>query len=88
MDVEVHILCYCEENILGWTLRHYTSFAETVVVHDAFSTDRSREIAKEYGAEVVDWHCPKLDDLKAKKLKEDAARHANSLRQLVPALKS
>lgn len=67
-----HLLCWNEENILPWSLRHYTSMCERVIVHDAFSTDRSREICAEYRAEVVDWHCPKLDDLKAKKVKEDA----------------
>lgn len=71
-SVECHILCYCEAEILPYTLRHYATFCERIVVHDAFSKDGSRDIAKEYGAEVRDWDCPGVDDLKAKKLKEDA----------------
>src|SRR6185436_5072198 len=69
MKVEVHILTYNEEAILPYTLRHYNTFAQPVVVHDAFSTDRTREIAKEYGAVVLDWDCPEINDLIAMNLK-------------------
>ena len=55
MNVEVHIVTYNEERILPWTLRHYGTFAARIVVHDSFSTDRTREIAWKAGAEVIDW---------------------------------
>lgn len=53
--VEVHIVCYNEEHILPYTLRHYATFAGKIVLHDSFSTDHSREIARAAGAEVRDW---------------------------------
>lgn len=53
--VEVHILTHNEELILPYTLRHYRTFASKIVVHDTFSTDRTREIALANGAEVRDF---------------------------------
>ncbi len=70
--IAAHILCFNEQDILGFTLRHYTSFCETVVVHDAFSTDRSRDICEQYGAEVRDWRTDGVNDMLAKKVKADA----------------
>ena len=70
--IEVHILCYMEQDILPYTLKHYKSFGDkcSIVVHDSFSTDNSRIIAKHYGAKVVDWDTGgKLNDLLALQLK-------------------
>ena len=53
--VELHILTFNEEEILPYTLRHYRSFCSRMVCHDSFSTDQTRAIAAEYGAEVKDW---------------------------------
>lgn len=69
---EAHILCYNEQDILPYTCRHYATFCDKIVVHDAFSTDSSRDIARKYGAEIRDWHCKGVNDLIAKKTKEDA----------------
>lgn len=77
-SVEINILCYNESEILPYTLRHYATFCERIVVHDAFSTDRSREIAKEYGAEVRDWKTDGVNDILAKKTKEDAVMASQS----------
>ena len=55
LKIEVHILTYNEEEMLPYTLRHYTSFAHLVRLHDAGSTDRTLEIAKEFGADVQSW---------------------------------
>jgi len=71
-SVTAHILCFNESEILPYSLRHYSLFCDKIVVHDAFSTDTSRDIARHYGAEVRDWHCKGVDDLVAKKTKEDA----------------
>lgn len=76
MNVSVTILCYNEQDILPYTLRHYATFCDRMVVYDAFSTDRSREIAKEYGAEVVDWATKGVDDLQAKAVKENACMNS------------
>lgn len=53
--IEVHILTRNEEAMLPYALRHYRTFASRIIVHDAFSTDRTREIALAAGAEVVDF---------------------------------
>lgn len=71
MSVEVHILCFNEEEVLPFTLLHYGTFAEKIIVHDGFSTDRSREIAREYGAEVRDFNSDGVNDTLFKQLKEN-----------------
>ncbi len=55
MKVEVHLCSYNEAEILPFTLRHYATFCSRIVIHDNYSTDNSRELAKDAGAEVVDW---------------------------------
>lgn len=72
MSVEAHILCFNEQDILPYTLRHYTMIADRVVLHDAFSTDGSRDIARKYGVEIRDWNCIGVNDLIAKQTKERA----------------
>ena len=56
MSCEVHILAWNEAAILPYTLRHYRTFCDKMVVHDARSTDRTRDIAQWWGAEVRDWN--------------------------------
>lgn len=68
--VQVHVLCYNEREILPYSLRHYATFADSIIVHDAFSTDGSREIARSYGADVQDFVTDGVNDLLAKQLKE------------------
>lgn len=48
-------ITFNEERILPYWLRHYSTFATQLVVHDSFSTDRTREIAASFGAEVRDF---------------------------------
>ena len=78
MRAEVHILCFNEEQILPYTLRHYATFCDKIVLHDAFSTDSSRVIARKYGAEVRDWHCIGVNDLIAKRTKEEAVMNSKA----------
>lgn len=74
-DVEVHLLAFNEEEILPFTLRHYLTVAARIVVHDARSTDGTRDIAARYGAEVRDWNTGGLlDDESARTLKNTAWR--------------
>jgi hypothetical protein len=56
MIVEAHILCYNEQDILPYTLRHYQSFCDRVIVHDLGSTDDSVRIAMNTEAQIH--HCP------------------------------
>lgn len=72
MSVSVHILCYNEKDILPYTLRHYATFADQIIVHDAMSDDGSREIAAAAGAKVLDWHTDGVNDALAKNLKDTA----------------
>jgi glycosyltransferase involved in cell wall biosynthesis len=76
MRCEVHILAKNEEEILPYTLRHYATFCQKIVLHDAFSTDRTREIATSCGCEIRDWHDPdgKFDDRTAVAIKNTAWR--------------
>ena len=53
--VDVHITTCNEQDILPYTLRHYKTYASRIFVHDNFSKDRTREIAVENGATVLDW---------------------------------
>ena len=51
MKIEVFAVCYNEERIMPYFLRHYSQFAE-IFIFDNHSTDRSVEIAQKGGAHV------------------------------------
>lgn len=51
MKIEVFAICYNEEKILPYFLRHYCQFAD-VYIYDNYSTDHSVEIAQKAGAKV------------------------------------
>jgi glycosyltransferase involved in cell wall biosynthesis len=71
MNVVAHILTFNEEEILPYTLKNYGLFCSKIILHDAFSTDRTREIARQAGAEVRDWDTGgKLNDMLAMQLKD------------------
>lgn len=70
MSCVVHILGFNEQDILPFTFRHYATFCDRMILHDGGSTDRSREIAKEYGAEVRDFITDGVNDAMFKRLKE------------------
>ena len=46
MKVEVHLITFNEEAFIAYALRHYRTYCARMVVHDAFSKDRTREIAR------------------------------------------
>lgn len=48
MKIEVFTICYNEEVMLPYFLRHYSLFAERIVVYDNYSTDRSEEICRQF----------------------------------------
>ena len=77
--VEVHILAFNEAEILNYALRHYTTFAERIVIHDGGSDDGTRNIAAKYGAEVLDW------DTKGQLNDELALKRKNECWQGTPA---
>jgi len=52
MNIDLHVLCYNESDIIRMVLQHYRKFCRNLFVYDNHSTDNSREIAREEGAEV------------------------------------
>ncbi len=52
LPLSVAIITYNEEDIIGKTLESVKDIASEIVVVDSCSTDRTREIAKAYGAKV------------------------------------
>jgi glycosyltransferase involved in cell wall biosynthesis len=46
--IHVYAVCWNEEKILPYFLRHYSSFAERIVVYDNNSTDGSQEIVRKW----------------------------------------
>ncbi len=57
LPLSVAIITYNEEDIIGRTLEAVKDIASEIVVVDSHSTDRTRDIAKSYGAKVYveDW---------------------------------
>lgn len=52
MNIDLHILCYNESDVIRLVLRHYKKFCRHLFVYDNHSTDNSRQIAEEEGAIV------------------------------------
>lgn len=72
MKIEAHILSHDEEQMLEYSLRHYTSFCDTVIVHDGGPVGWSSITAKRYGAHAEDWDTSgQLNDQLAEKLKNE-----------------
>lgn len=46
MKIEVFAICYNEEILLPFFLRHYLSFADRITIYDNYSTDRSPDICR------------------------------------------
>lgn len=69
MNIDLHILCYNEADIIRFVLRYYKTFCRKLYVYDNYSTDNSREIAKEEGAEVILFGSKFFDDEENRQLK-------------------
>src|SRR5690348_10004115 len=78
--VEVHILSFNEREILPWTVDAYDRWADRIIVHDAFSTDGTRDAIKWWfpWVEIRDWDTGNAirDDLAAQ-LKSNAGRQSD-----------
>ena len=70
MKVEVFAICYNEEFLIPFFMRHY-NFAFRVNIFDNHSTDRSRAIAKRLGANVLTFGRKQLDDREYLKIKNE-----------------
>ena len=64
MRVEVHVLRYGDDWIIPYVVRHYLSFAQKLVFHDA-GGGRSLELeATDPRVTVLPWDCPQVDELR------------------------
>jgi glycosyltransferase involved in cell wall biosynthesis len=48
MKVWVYAVCWNEEDILPYFLRHYSQFCEKIIIYDNHSTDQSQSIIRAY----------------------------------------
>ena len=46
MKIESYAICYNEEALLPYYLRHYSQFCDQITIFDNYSTDRSEEICR------------------------------------------
>ena len=46
MKVWAYVICWNEEVMLPYYLRHYEIFCDKIIIYDNMSTDRSQEIIK------------------------------------------
>jgi len=51
MKIEIYTVCFNEEKILPYFLRHYSQYGK-IIIYDNYSTDHSVEIAQAGGAEI------------------------------------
>jgi glycosyltransferase involved in cell wall biosynthesis len=71
MRIDTHAVCYNEEKILPYFLRHYLQYGK-VFLYDNYSTDNSVKIAQEAGATVIPYDSDgKLNDLKYIEIKNN-----------------
>ncbi len=55
MILEAHLLCYDERDIIGYAIRNLKTFADRIIVHDAGSTDGTRDVCKAWGVDIREW---------------------------------
>jgi hypothetical protein len=69
MKVEVHVLRYGDDWIIPYVVRHYLSYAQKLVFHDA-GGGRSLEMeATDSRVTVLPWDCPEVSDLRYAELR-------------------
>lgn len=57
MRIWVYAVCRNEKPIMGYFLRHYSTFAEKIIIYDDQSDDGTREIIQQCNkAELRDWY--------------------------------
>lgn len=61
-DLTIIIMTYNEEKNIANCIRPVLTIAKRIIVVDSFSTDKTQEIAKKMGAEVIEKECISLSD--------------------------
>jgi glycosyltransferase involved in cell wall biosynthesis len=72
MNIECHLICWNEAQILPLVIKHYQDFCSKIVIHDNYSNDGSDKIARKLGCTVEYFGITgKLDDLEYLKVKNN-----------------
>jgi hypothetical protein len=69
MSVEVHLLRYGDSWLVPYVVRHYLTYADKVVLHDAGG--EPLPMLPDYRVVVVPWDCPEVNDLKYAELRNN-----------------
>jgi hypothetical protein len=64
MKVEVHALRYGDNWLVPYVVRHYLSYADKLVFHDAGGGDLPASVVSNPKVVVMPWDCPQVDELK------------------------
>jgi len=68
MKIDLFAICYNEEIMLPYFLRHYSNFCNNITIYDNMSTDSSREIMKKYGVNVIE-HNTNSESVESQRIK-------------------
>jgi hypothetical protein len=70
MRVEAHVLRYGDDWLVPYVVRHYLSFCDKLVIHDAGGGHSLEMIAENMPAvSVVPWDCPEVNDIRYAELR-------------------
>ena len=79
MNIEAYIITWNREDLIHFTINHYKQFCSKVILFDNFSTDRTRDIARELGCEVRLFGVNgSLDDSEYLKVKNNAWKRSQA----------
>lgn len=78
MNIDVHAICYNEEKLMPFFMKHYNDFARNIYIYDNFSTDKSVEIARRLGAIVRTFGNGNLDDREYLKIKNNVYKKSDA----------
>ena len=53
MKIDLYSICYNEEVILPYFIKHYSTFVSNITIYDNYSTDNSDNILKESNCNVI-----------------------------------
>lgn len=79
MNIEAYIITWNREDLIHLTINYYKQFCSKIVIFDNFSTDRTRDIARELGCDVRLFGVSgSLDDSEYLKVKNNAWKRSEA----------